>query len=307
MTFQKHCPHEWTQPAPFIPNWVRETPSPQVCPPPSPPITPNPVFPKTAITQICTPLKLEKIGPRSILMTVSIPAESIITLPSKALEINAIKKDFILTHSQFFGGTPSPLDIGHDGPKLFIGGLVRKNIQYSEAIYHTPTTVTGIAKGFVVDIPISCAIDLGRHLIFPPIHYNQNREYEFSKSISPHSEVSCQFSCSSGTEFGLLSQQFFNPVPTCQLLFSQINEIDDALDRIPLQGGPCEKYTFTTLQEKMIILLQLRLDFSSPIQDCDPQYSPDNVCSTDKSCDSKTLLERMNTLLWKLPYLRKLC
>lgn len=305
MTFQKHCPHEWTQPAPFIPNWVRETPSPKVCPPPLPPINPNPVFPKTATIQMCTPLKLEKVGPGSLLITVSIPAESIITLPSRALGINAIKKDFILTHNQFFRGALPPFEIVHDGPKLFIGGLVRKNIQYSEAIYHTPTTVTGITKDFVVDIPISCAIDLGRHLIFPPIHYNQKREYEFSKSTSPHSEVSVKPSCPSGTEFGLLSQQFFNPLPFCQLLFSQINEIDDALDRIPLQGGPHEKYTFTTLQEKMIILIQLRLDFSAPIQDCDPQSNSDNVCSHD--FESKTLLERINTLLWKLPYLRKLC
>lgn len=271
MIDKKHCPcscscscsHQWTQPAPFIPTWVRETPSPKVCPQLIQPVTPNPTFQNTATLQMCTPLQLKKTGSDTVLITVSIPAESIITLPTKALEIKMIRKNLKITQSRFFNCVPSIPGIPHDTPKLFIGGFVRKDIQYSEAVRQTSTTVEGVIKDFVVDIPISCVIDFGRHLIFPPIHYDQQREYGFASSTPLPSGFSSkdQMLSSDLTEFNALSQQFYNPLPTCQLLFSQINEIDDALDRVPLHGGPFEEGTFRTLQEKMVILLQLRLTF----------------------------------------------
>ena len=107
------------------------------------------------------------------------------------------------------------------------------------------------------------------------------------------------------TEFNNLSKQFYNPLPTCQLLFSQINEMDDALDRLPLQGGPFEECTFTTLQEKMIILIQLRLTFPTQIT------RPDSHCNHDKDCkhchtkkdnciDPKVIFSRISSLLSKL-------
>lgn len=308
MSYHKDCPHQWNQSAPFIPTWVRETPSPKVCPQPIPPITPNPAFQSTATLQLCNPLKLEKSGPCSLLITISIPAESTITLPTKAIEIKTIKKAFRLTQNQFFNTVPTPPGIIHDTPKLFIGGLVRKDIQYSEAVQQTPTTVAGVMKDLVVDIPISCVVDLGRHLKFSPIRYDQQQEYELSQS---------QSKSPSTVEFNVLCSKFNNLTPTCQLLYYQINEIDNALDRVPLQGGPVDEYTFTTLQEKMIILIQLQLTFPTPIDNHDPHCSPDedfkhyNVhthCDCNKDCqhypskedkviEARTLFERINTLL----------
>ena len=309
MTHQKHClcPHQWTQPTPFVPTWVRETPSPKVCPQPIQPVTPNPTFPNTATQQMCTPLQLEKSGPNTVLITISIPAESTIKLPTRALEIKMIRKTLKITQNRFFNCVPSEPGIPHDTPKLFLGGFVRKDIQYSEAVQQTSTTVTSIMKDFVVDIPISCVIDLGKHLIFPPIHYNQQREYGFAKSASLPSEFSSKDPMLSSdlSEFNLLSRQFYNPLPTCQLLFNQINEFDDALDCLPLQGGPLGERTFTTLQEKMIILIQLRLTFPTQIK------HPDTHCEHDKECkhcqikkdnciDPKVIFDRISAILSKL-------
>ncbi|AFQ42398.1 hypothetical protein [Desulfosporosinus meridiei] len=308
MSYQKNCPHEWKQPAPFIPNWVRETPKPNVCPQPIPPVTPNPVFPNTAALQMCNPLQIEKIDSCSVLITISVPAESIIHLPTKALEIKTIKKDFKLTQNHYFNSAPTPPGISSDTPKLFIGGLVRKDIQYSEAVHQTPTTVAGVIKDFVVDIPISCVIDLGRHLQFSPIHYDQQREYGFTES-------STKDPLQSKAEFNLLSEQFYNRMPTCQLVFCQINETDNALDCIPLYGGPSKEYTFTTLQEKMVILIQLRLTFPTPIDYKNPHCNPDNESEREnnhcydkdskhnrknKSPNSNALFSKINTLLTKL-------
>ena len=41
--------------------------------------------------------------------------------------------------------------------------------------------------------------------------------------------------------------------------------MDDAIDRVPLKGGPFEEGTFRTVQEKMIILIQLQLTFQTAI------------------------------------------
>lgn len=302
MLYQKNC-HQWTQPAPFVPNWVRETPSPKLCPPP-PQVTPNPSIPSTATLQICTPLQFEKSGPNSVLISISIPAESIITLPTKALKIEKTSKDLKITQSRFFNCFPAKYCIPQDTPKLFLGGFVRKDIQYTEAVYQTATTVAGILKDFVVDIPISCVIDLGRHLKFPPIHFNQQREYGFAKSTTLPSGFSAkdQMLSSDLTEFNTLSEQFYNQSPTCKLLYCQINEMDDSLDRIPLHGGPFEECTFTTMQEKMIVLLQLQLTFPSPIYYCD--YDKDHKdCNTKKNkCLPNVFLCRISAILSKLTH-----
>ncbi|MGI6119362.1 MAG: CsxC family protein [Desulfosporosinus sp.] len=285
MTVYKHSPysclHHWTQSAPSIPAWVVQTPSsPKVCTQPIQPITPNPTIPNNATLQICTPIQLKKTGPDTVLITVSLPAESIITLPTKAHEIKMIRKNLKITESRYFYYATSIPEVPYDTPKLFIKGFVRKDIQYSEAIRQTATAVEGVIKDFVVDIPISCVIDLGGHLIFPPVNNDQQREYGFARSTPLPSGFSSeeQTLSSDNTEYNAFSQQYYNPLPTCQLLFSQINEIDNVLDRVPLQDSSFKEGVFRTLQEKMIILFQLRLTFSTQLDHPHTQHKPDKDC-----------------------------
>jgi len=214
---------------------------------------------------MCTPLELRKTGPSKLLLTVSIPTESIITLPTKALEIKMIRNNLKITQCRFFNCMPPVPGIPHDTPKLFLSGFVRKDIQYSEAVRQTSTTVEGIIKDFVVDIPISCVVDLGRHFIFPTVHFDQQQEYGFSRSTPLPTGFSSKEKMLSGdlSEFNVVSQEYLNHLPSCELLFSQINEMNDALDRVPLQGGPFEEGFFRTLQEKMIVLIQIRLTFQN--------------------------------------------
>jgi len=93
------------------------------------------------------------------------------------------------------------------------------------------------------------------------------QEYEFLSSQSLPSGFSPKDHLMSGdiSEFNMVSNEFFNSLPTCKLVFSQINEMDDAIDRVPLNGGPFEEGTFRTVQEKMIILIQLQLTFDTAI------------------------------------------
>ena len=181
MNKQNNCPHQWTQSTAFVPSWVQQTPNPS-CPPQSQPVTPNPVFPVTATLAMCTPLQLIQTSPSTVLVTISIPAETIFTLPTKALEIKMIRKNLKITQSRFFNFTPLVPGKPQDTPKLFIGGFVRKDIQYSEPIRQTATTVEGTIKDFVVDIPFTCVVDLGTALVIPPTLFGQRQEYEFLRT-----------------------------------------------------------------------------------------------------------------------------
>ncbi len=272
MSYKEHCPHEWCQSSPFVPNWAQQTTAPVwtpqcECQPKQEPVTPNPVFPVTATLQMCTPIQLVQTSPTTVLVTVSIPAETIFTLPTKALELKRIRKNLKITQCRFFNFSPRVCGKPQDTPKLFLGGYIRKDIQYSEPTRQTSTTVEGTIKDFVIDVPYTCVIDLGRRLRVPPTHFGQQQEYEFLSTQSLPSGFSPKDELMSGdiSELNMVSTEFLNQLPTCKLVYSQINEMDDAIDRVPLIGGPFEEGVFRTVQEKMIIIIQLQLTFPTEI------------------------------------------
>ncbi|EGW40637.1 hypothetical protein [Desulfosporosinus sp. OT] len=239
--------HQWTQKSPYLANWIQQNPPTARCTSQSQPITPNPIFPLTATLPMCPPLELSQTSPSVILVTISTPAETVFTLPTKALEIKTTRKSLKITQCRFYNFLSSVLGIPHDNPKLFLGGFVRKDIQYSEAVRQTANTVEGTIRDFVVNIPISCVVDLGQTLVIPPTLFGlQNGDKLISSDL---------------TEVNIVRQQFLDLLPHCELIFTQISEMDDTLDRVPLQGGPLEEGVFRTIQEKMIILIQLRLTF----------------------------------------------
>ncbi len=266
MLMKNNCPHEWNQASPFVPGWAQQTPpsAPKYEPEP---VTPNPVFPTTATLQMCTPIEVVQTSATTVLVTVSIPAEAIFTLPTRALEIKKIRKNLKITQCRFFNFSPPVPGKPQDTPKLFLGGFVRKDIQYSEATHQTAHTVAGTIKDFVVDVPYTCVIELGGSLVIPPTLFSQQLEYEFLSSKPLPSGFSPKDTLMSGdiSELNMVSNEFLNQLPTCKLVYSQINEMDDAIDRVPLIGGPFEEGTFRTVQEKMIILIQLQLTFATAI------------------------------------------
>lgn len=224
----------------------------------------NPSFPGTATLPLLTPIAVTQTG-NTVLVTASIPAEAIITLPTRALEVKRISKKLFLTQARFLNA-PAPIVAGapQDTPKLFLAGFVRKDIQYAEVVTQTGTTVSGNIRDFVVDIPVSGVVNLGTGLTLPTLRFDQNQEYEYARRERinqtgfPDKErlLSPDF-----TEFNQISNKFLNLLPTSELIFSQINEMDDELDRVPLAGGPLTEATFRTLQEKMVVVVQVLLTF----------------------------------------------
>lgn len=194
-----------------------------------------------------------------------IPAEAIITLPRRALEVKRISKKLFITQSRFLNA-PAPIITGapQDTPKLFLRGFVRKDIQYAEALNQSTTVVDSNIRDFVVDIPISGVINLGTGLTLPTLRFDQDQEYENARRERinrPGFADKERLLSPDFTEFNLVSNKYLNLLPTTDLVFGQINEMDDELDRVPLAGGPLTEATFTTLQEKMFVVIQVLLTF----------------------------------------------
>ncbi|CAA7599597.1 Hypothetical protein DEACI_0223 [Acididesulfobacillus acetoxydans] len=254
-------PHVWTQqPLTMQPD---ATSCNVGCTNPSSTLDPNPAFPSTASLGQCTPLAVTQSG-TDVFVTVSIPAEAIFTLPTLALEIKRVTKNVKITQCRFFNTIP-PIASGQpsDTPKLFLAGFVRKDIQYSQVLTQTSTTVQGSIQDFVVDVPISCVVSLGTGISVPATTFGQQQVYEFATSTSLPAGFASKDQLLSAdlSEFNVLSNEFLNKLPTCHLVYSQINEMDEALDRVPLVGGPFEEGVFRTVQEKMVVVIQVRLAF----------------------------------------------
>jgi hypothetical protein len=230
----------------------------------------NPAFVKDATLGNITLLAITEPTPGVILVTVSIPAESVITLPTPALEIKRIAKKVKIVQSRFFNAIP-PIAEGKaaDTAKLFLRGFVRKDIQYTEVTKgtQTPTSVAGIIKDFVIDIPISGVVDLGAAFTLPAQNFDQEQEYEYFTSSSLPAGYAAKDKLLSPdlSEFNVLSNKFLNVLPSVELIYTQINEMDDALNREALPGGPFEEGIFTKVQEKMIIVAQFRITFPTVI------------------------------------------
>lgn len=230
---------------------------------PSHHISPNPIYPANATLPLLTPLAVTQTG-NTILVTASIPAEAIISLPTEALEIKRIQKKLKITQCRVFT-PPAPILAGlpADTPKLFIGGFVRKDIQFSKVKNKTLTTVEGEIRDFVIDVPVSGVVNLGTGLVLPTLRFDQEQEYEYSRRqrlglgfAEKERLLSPDF-----TEFNVVSNKILNRLPVCELVYSQINEMDDQLDRVALCGGPFEEGTFRTLLEKMVVVVQVAITF----------------------------------------------
>lgn len=230
----------------------------------------NPAFISTATLANCIPLAITEPIPGVLLVTVSIPAESVITLPTPALEIKRITKKVKITQCRFFNAIPA-IAPGQpaDTAKLFLRGFVRKDIQYTEVTAGSPTTTTvaGTIRDFVADVPVSCVVDLGTGFTLPTQNFDQEQEYEYATSspLPTGFAAKDRLLAPDLSEFNVISNKFLNVLPGCELVFSQINEMDDALDRVPLNGGPFEEGTFRTLQEKMVLVVQIRITFPTVI------------------------------------------
>ncbi|AIE59844.1 CsxC family protein [Bacillus methanolicus] len=222
-------------------------------------------------------------------LTLQITKDTFIKFPEPVLEIKDIKKRVKLTQCRLLLPTN----------KLFVKGMVRKNIQYAspskEIDPNTSTTVASDLHSLTVDIPFDCVTEIKDFLTKPVLPKINNRnEFDFfvSKPLPKGFPEKDELQTSDLSQFHQESAQFYNELPFCELISSKIIEWDEATDRIPLpESSPIGEGFFTTLEEKMVLDLTLKvlqnqqIRVSSTTNDDDWFHDDCDCCDCDCDCD----------------------
>lgn len=197
--------------------------------------------------------------------TLTIPVDTTIQLPAPTgngvLEVKTIGKRLKITQCLLALPTNT----------LFIKGFVRKDIQYAEitgvGTAQTPAVQSNIID-YTVDIGFSFTTDLTNLYITPPIlpAPNAKTNFEYFKTSElpntlPHSDKDQLLAGDLG-QFDEQSTEHFNELPYCELVSATFTEYDEYLNRqvpLPLANTPFEEGSFAQLEEKMVIVLTLKV------------------------------------------------
>ena len=237
--------------------------TPCCCCPPPPPCTPK-VYSRTLPECSNVPVKPyitpgPVIAKLPVLITdtrIQIDIEASITLPEEAFEIKRIRKNVFLTQCRLI---PEYGD-KHYG-KLFLGGFIRKNIEYATAAEAGCGAVSGSIKHTTVDVQFECVTKVS-YINRPIIKYREPADQiEYYEANILGACDPCK-SPLLGTD--LCQQDFFDNEKWTEKIFC---ELDDAkiceadIERCPqffANGLPGQR-TFTELTEKVVVLLSLKL------------------------------------------------
>lgn len=179
-------------------------------------------------------------------LKVQIDLESLIKLSEPALDIKRIKKNVFITQCKVIPFTN----------KLFLGGFVRKNIEYSAVSHSGSNGVSGCIKHDTVDVQFTTATEVD--FLTKP---------KFNKNFATDSStLNCKCGCGSQVdgknmdEDNLISVEHFNEPIFCEIISAFIQEVDihEPDSNLPQVSMKNEKL-FQTLKEKMVVFVTLKL------------------------------------------------
>lgn len=150
------------------------------------------------------------------------------------------------------------------GIPLFIKGFIRKNIQYATPCPHAKSDcVSSEMRSLTVDVPFECVTVVTDFLTDPILPISNTREeFDFfrAQSLGHGYPEKDQMLSSDLSQFHQVSTQFYNQIPFCELVSSDIVQWDEAVDRYPLpNNGPFEEGTFHNIVEKTFLQFRVRV------------------------------------------------
>ncbi|MBT2690116.1 DUF3794 domain-containing protein [Bacillus sp. ISL-47] len=194
-----------------------------------------------------------------------------IKFPEPVLEIKDIKKRVKIVQCRLLlPGIPESADpatiFARRDLRLFLKGFVRKNIQYASPCPNsTDECVSSVMKSLTTDIPFECVTTIaGTEFINPPQlpFINTREEFDiYREQDLGHGYPEKDHLLSSDlSQFHQVSTQFYNQVPFCELISSNIIEWDEATDRKKLPGqAPFEEGAFHNILEKMFLEFNVKI------------------------------------------------
>lgn len=192
-----------------------------------------------------------------------------IHFPEPVLEIKDIKKRVKIIQCRLL--TPSIAANATDlfpalTLQLFLKGFVRKNIQYATPCPSSSRNcVSSKIRSLTTDIPFECVTTIpANEFITPPQlpFRNSREEFDFfrAQELGRGFPEKDELLSSDLSQFHQESQQFYNQMPFCEILSSQILEWDESVDRMPLNGkAPFEEGTFRNAVEKMFLQFTIKI------------------------------------------------
>lgn len=189
-------------------------------------------------------------------LTLQVNIDACINFPSPVLEIKDVKKQIKLVQCRLLLPTN----------KLFVKGFVRKNIQYASPIAEpdcTLKTISSTINSLTVDVPFSCVTEI-KHFLRNPVQplINKRSEFDFliSDSMPSGFPEKDEFLSNDLSQFHQNSTQYYNELPFCELVSSNIIEWDEAINRTAFQkNASIGEGVFTKVEEKMVVDITLKV------------------------------------------------
>ena len=177
-----------------------------------------------------------------------------IDLPEPALEVINIKKRLKITQCMLL----QPTNV------LFIKGFVRKNIDYSTNTCSNLDGVCGDIRHCTIDVPFECTtpVDFTTQPDLPIFNARDEFGYLRIEALPRDNFAEKDHLMSNDfSEYNQSSIEYFNKLPFCDLISSNITEFDEFINRTrPIDIDlPFEERLFTQIEEKMVIALSLRV------------------------------------------------
>jgi hypothetical protein len=189
---------------------------------------------------------------------IEIDVEADIKLDEPAVEIKRIKKNLFLTQCKLLS-----MDKDKKG-KLFIGGFIRKNIEYATIIGQSPMYynygLCGDIRHTTVKIPFECVAEID--FICPPEFFENSftKEIEiFSHMVSPCNPCEEKILGSDVCEQQFKHFERFSEKIMCELVDVNIIEADIRKNPVMMCSQMPNEQLFDCMVEKMVICIKLKL------------------------------------------------
>lgn len=201
---------------------------------------------------------------------VQVVLEAHIELEEPVFEIKRIKKNLFINQCKL-------IDLGGCTGKLFLGGFVRKNIEYATAkcVSEENKSISGDIRHTTVNVPFTCVTQI--HYVTPPNIRFCEGPREASLFIDSVRDNACCDSIigRSPCEQNFQHTECFNEKVFCELEDVKFFEDDIHENPKPVSCGFPTEWTFDCITEKMVVLIRLKLLQNQQVNIPDKFYGKD--------------------------------
>ncbi len=184
--------------------------------------------------------------------SVQIPLDSIITFPpgEKVLEIKQSTDRVYLTQCRLVN---RPHTTDSSTGRLFIIGFIRKTIQYESDLYVRGDVRTAGLKSLTVELPFDCFTAFQGFLtspVGPVLNTQKALNFQVDQRLEPLKSHELDMNISD--EFTHISNAFYNDQPYCELVQSEITELDKVKTSIRTINPKTSEKPFRTKKQKSL-------------------------------------------------------